>query len=137
MASVGLIVGSLCGCQSGPTFDYVGEWRGLRDVQAVRDANPDVVQSLRSVQLKIDANGEFSLASDNVSKEGILVRTVNGAALEVKTLMGVRVEKQPEEIRRSLVRYELHPRADGKLEFLDPGKSEGPVLLERAAKPRG
>ncbi len=123
------------GCESGPRFDYEGTWVGRRQVQEQAGVDNDVLRSIARIEVRIDRSGRFALMESGLAKEGNFVRTGEGAALDVDRLMGQPLDRQPEEVRKDIPRFELWPLPDGSLRFLDPRRPIEEVRLTRELKP--
>jgi hypothetical protein len=136
MAPGGLAVLLLAGCNGSPKFDYAGTWTGMRPIEGRPGADPDVLRSIGRVELRIDERGHFALLESGLAKEGTVEKTARGAALPVEMLMGRPLDRQPEDIRRDIPRFELVPQADGALRFIDPRRPKEETILRREAKPR-
>ncbi|MGV3617226.1 MAG: hypothetical protein ACO1SV_18010 [Fimbriimonas sp.] len=127
----------LAGCNSSPRFDYKGTWRGKREVKGQPGADPDVLQSIAKVELRVDAMEHFSLFFSPYAMEGNLARTPTGAALPIDTILGKPLDRQPPEVQAQIPRLELFPQEDGTLRMRDPRQPQSEVVLTREAKPGG
>jgi hypothetical protein len=129
-----LLVG---GCNSSPRFDYVGTWRGMREVRGQPGADPDVLRSIGKIELKVDGRDRFSIFVSPYVLEGRLERTSTGAALPVEIVQGKPIERQSTEFRAEIPRIELFPQENGTLRLKDPRQPQSEVVLTRETKPGG
>jgi hypothetical protein len=127
-----LVVG--CGC--GQSLRLEGKWLGSRPVESDPDADPAVVTTLSKVDLRIGANGRFTLFERGLPKGGVIRYAGAKAFLEVNELVGRPLAKQPKEVRDQFQPIELTPQKDGSLLYRDPAILEQPIVLKRVS-PQG
>jgi hypothetical protein len=87
VAVITVITGSGCG---GVDSNYVGRWRGEREVTAAPDADPAIVGTYRRVTLQIQPDGNFEMIDGGIPKRG----RVAGDRLEVMSVM----DREPPEL---------------------------------------
>ncbi|MDX2065880.1 MAG: hypothetical protein SFX74_09080 [Fimbriimonadaceae bacterium] len=77
-----VLAACILGCASVPP-EYVGRWRGERELNAAPDADPAVVGTYRRITLKIEEDGSFEMIDGGIPKRG----RVAGDRLEVMSVM--------------------------------------------------
>lgn len=114
----------LCGA-CGPRFAWEGDWEGVRAVEAVPNADPAVLDSLRRVELSLKGS-RFNLFDRGLPHEGDWSGGSDKATLQLKSTM-----RQPASGTRT-----LRVRNAEEIEYRD-GTDEAVVLRRVATSESG
>lgn len=122
-----LILG-LLGCQDGS--NWVGEWRGSREVLIPEGADPSVAQTLAKVKLTIKPSGSFDLTEEGFTKSGDSSLGDKWAELRVKRMLGRNIESLGDQAAQAGGTRRLTLKSENEVEMTRQGYS--PVLLTRS-----
>lgn len=94
----GFVVAS--GCT--PSFDYTGRWVGKRKLEARPGEDPTIFTTKRKVELTVKDREVYVLVNGGLPSEGILDLHDKVAHFRPRTVMGQRIDRQPEATRDAL-----------------------------------
>lgn len=129
MTLTGLALLVLAGC--GDRADWVGEWRGSRDIPAVPGEDPNVATTMRLVKLKITKEGQFELSEEGFGKSGPALLGADTATLTIDTMLGRRIQSLGPDAARLGGERKLRFQTDGTILFLRDNFE--PVTLNRVS----
>lgn len=116
----------------GPSFNFVGEWRGFRDIKALPGEDPTILRQLAKLDLTIKPNGKFELIESGLPYEGNTREQGGSMYLRIQYVLGKSVESEPSYKKVGEIELELKPLESGKLQFTDPaGFDKKPIVMER------
>ena len=117
---------------SGSSFNFVGDWRGFRDIKALPGEDPTILRQLSKLDLTVRPNGTFELVESGMPYEGKSRESGGTLYLRIETVMGKPVESEPAYKKVGEIELELKPLENGRLQFTDPaGFEKKPVVMER------
>lgn len=125
---------SLSACS--PSFNFEGVWRGEHALPQGHANNVPIENSVKKVELKIQANGLFELTNSGIPKSGAIHTSGQEATLEVQSIFGKPVDAAGAGAQSLVQTIHLKALPDGSILFNDPGgflKEE--VRLKRSAQP--
>ncbi|WP_038473354.1 hypothetical protein [Fimbriimonas ginsengisoli] len=128
--SFAAVVFVLLGC--GDRFQFAGKWTGQREVQAQQGANPDVVNTLKRVTVKIDNEGRFEMFDQGISFAGPVQHDGSDLVLKPDTMLDRPLDRQPQDVRDAIKSARLKGNKDGTVTFSEEGGE--PVTLKRESQ---
>lgn len=129
MALTVLAVLVLTGC--GDRADWVGEWKGSRNIPLVPGEDPNVATTMRLIKLKITKEGHFELSEEGFGKAGPALLGADTATLTIDTMLGRRIQSLGADAARMGGERKLKFQKDGTILFLRDNFE--PVTLNRAS----
>ncbi len=118
-----------CGGRS----EFVGAWRGERDVKPRPGEDPAMLRTYSRLDLTIEADGRFQMVDAGMPKAGAVRYEGKDAFLRVETILERPLTPGVAEMNEEIL---LLPQPDGSLLLTDPkGFDAKPIRLRRKTAP--
>jgi hypothetical protein len=134
MAVAWVMACSLIAC--GPGHDWVGEWRGNRNLPVPEGSTPEMAHMVGDVRLILRNDGTFTLTEAGMPKHGFYSTSGDRAMLKVRRILDKPIEMLGSGAEQMNLPIEVTWVGHDTLRINDPGAFiKAPITLQRYRAP--
>ena len=135
LVAAGILNGCL-GCGTSNSYAYIGKWVGHRNRTPQPNMDPQAVEEAYRITLTVQSGGHFTLIDAGMPKEGDFHLDGDHLVLNITSILGRPMERQPEDVQKMNVPILVTPIDKKSVRFYDPtGLDKDGVVLERNDSP--